>query len=301
MKSSSTLYCVSGFASAAFAKHILETSSKLNVQLLVGMVTRSGVAEPDHRGFIDLSDRFKERFECRYFLDATPCHAKCYAYFDGATSRAGFAGSANFTWGGFRDNRECIVECDPLAIRRYHALLAQNIRSVECRSEKAQEYVTKVTRDQVAINRARLDHGIADRDDSVQQVKVSLLPTRGGMHWHSGLNWGQRPGRDPDQAYIPVQASIHKADPYFFPPRSHWFLVQTDDGEIFWCTMAQDNRKGIHTPENNSILGKYFRKRLGVTSGAPVTLADLKRYGRTDVTFYKIDGDLYLMDFGHES
>ena len=61
--------------------------------------------------------------------------------------------------------------------------------------------------------------------------------------------------------------------------------------------MAQQNRKGIHTPEDNSLLGRYFRKRLGLPSGAQVKKADLEKYGRSDVTIFKIDGDLYLLDF----
>ena len=60
---------------------------------------------------------------------------------------------------------------------------------------------------------------------------------------------------------------------------------------------AQDNGKAIETYGNNSQLGLYFRKRLGLPSGAFVTLIDLKKYGRTDVTFYKIDDENFFMDF----
>jgi hypothetical protein len=47
----------------------------------------------------------------------------------------------------------------------------------------------------------------------------------------------------------------------------------------------------------NSLLGEYFRNRLGLPNGAFVTKADLDRYGRTDVVFYKFDDEEYLMDF----
>lgn len=68
----------------------------------------------------------------------------------------------------------------------------------------------------------------------------------------------------------------------------------------FWhqhsgCKQAYD--KAITTPSNNSLLGEYFRNRLGVPNGAPVTKNDLLQYGRTDVTFYKIDDEQFYMDF----
>ena len=53
----------------------------------------------------------------------------------------------------------------------------------------------------------------------------------------------------------------------------------------------------ITTPASNALLGEYFRNRLGLANGAYVTAADLRSYGRTDVTFIKIDEEHYYMDF----
>jgi hypothetical protein len=44
-------------------------------------------------------------------------------------------------------------------------------------------------------------------------------------------------------------------------------------------------------------MGEYFRNRLGLANGALVTLNDLQRYGRTDITFYKIDEESFYLDF----
>ena len=60
---------------------------------------------------------------------------------------------------------------------------------------------------------------------------------------------------------------------------------------------AQDGGKGIHSTLNNSLLGKYFRNRLGLANGAFVTKSDLLKYGGTDVDFYKIDEETYYLDF----
>jgi hypothetical protein len=74
-------------------------------------------------------------------------------------------------------------------------------------------------------------------------------------------------------------------------------MVLTDDGKELICVRAQDNGKGLHTTLNNSLMGEYFRYRLGLPSGSFVRKKDLLKYGRTDVDFYKIDDETYLLDF----
>jgi NgoFVII restriction endonuclease len=74
-------------------------------------------------------------------------------------------------------------------------------------------------------------------------------------------------------------------------------MVMTDDGKEFICVRAQENGKGLHTTLNNSLLGEYFRYRLELKSGAFIRKSDLLRYGRTNVDFYKVDEETYMMDF----
>ncbi len=118
---------------------------------------------------------------------------------------------------------------------------------------------------------------------------------KNSIHEKSGLNWGQRKGRDGNQAYIPIPQKIVKRK--FFPEKAHHFTVTTDDGHYFVMTVAQDGDKALHTPQNNSLIGEYFRNRLGVLDKAKVELADLERYGRKYVKFTKLDEDDYFMDF----
>jgi len=60
---------------------------------------------------------------------------------------------------------------------------------------------------------------------------------------------------------------------------------------------AQDGGKGLETTYNNSEIGEYLRARLNLNSGEYVTRQHLNAYGRTDVTFTKIDDETYFMDF----
>ena len=163
---------------------------------------------------------------------------------------------------------------------------------------------TPYVRDVSARQGPRLTSGDLQRAASTYGASLAssasydlpLVTQRGDVHWHAGLNWGQRGGRNPDQAYIPVPAAVARSG--FFPPRSIRFLVRTDDGKQFVCSVAQDGDKAIHTPDDNSLLGRYFRKRLGVPSGEAVTLAHLAAYGRRTVTMCRLGAEEYLLDFG---
>lgn len=111
----------------------------------------------------------------------------------------------------------------------------------------------------------------------------------------SGLNWGHRGKRQRNEAYIKVPATVYHTD--FFPATASPFTITTDDGRIFNCAIAQQSGKAIHTPDNNSLFGVYFRERLGLPSGELVTLEALQHYGRTSVTVEKLDNTSYRMDF----
>jgi len=128
-------------------------------------------------------------------------------------------------------------------------------------------------------------------------VRISLLDNQGRLPKRSGLNWGQRPeyNRNPDEAYIRVPKYVDNLG--FFPGVGVRFTIHTDDNKTLTCTRAQDSAKAIETPDDNSIMGRYFRRRLGLASGALVRKQDLLRYGRTDLDFYKINSRTYYMDF----
>ena len=71
----------------------------------------------------------------------------------------------------------------------------------------------------------------------------------------------------------------------------------TDDGQRLWCIRGGDNGKNLETPDDNSILGKYFRRRLSLESGIFVRKEDLDNYGRTSVAISRLDGDVFFLDF----
>lgn len=83
----------------------------------------------------------------------------------------------------------------------------------------------------------------------------------------------------------------------FFPLNKQHFTAVTDDGHQLILRVEQQNDKAITTPLSNAQLGEYFRKRLGKSYGEYIWRSDLESYGRTNVTFYKLDDEQYYMDF----
>lgn len=109
------------------------------------------------------------------------------------------------------------------------------------------------------------------------------------------MNWRQREGQNKNQAYIQLPPTVYRSD-FSRLNRSILPLLPMTPNHLF-AHERKKTKKDIHTPHNNSLLGEYFRNRLSLPNGAFVTRADLDRYGRTDVLFYKFDSENYYMDF----
>lgn len=129
----------------------------------------------------------------------------------------------------------------------------------------------------------------------MEVVKVFLFDKDNEVQY--GLNWGQRDGREPNQAYLQLTPEVYRSD--FFPIKKHYFLVDTDDGFSFVMNRGQKGEDGsaLETPEDNSLLGKYLRKRLGVPENSRIEKSAIEAYGRSDIDFVKIGINHYKMDF----
>lgn len=306
-----SLYIVSGYATAAMTFHHLETIKKyfgipIHIKLIIGMCPSDGLTLSNHKAFQQLAATdFPSLFECSYIVNTPPVHSKSYAWFRGSEPLYGFIGSANYTQTAFSSNqRELLTQCNPeIGFDYFQSLIAD---SIYCTHSEVENYI-EIYRDtyygrrrkqQLEEQGLQLITTAATPDlQDLPAIRISLLDNKGNLPQRSGLNWGQRPeeGREPNQAYIRLPSTVYRTN--FFPPVAVHFTVLTDDNKVLICTRAQQNGKAIHTPHNNSLIGEYFRHRLGIPSGDPVTKADLTRYGRAHVDFYKIDDETYFMDF----
>lgn len=302
------LLIVSGYATSAMSFHYLnelrEKSKDIKLHLIVGMTSKDGLTVSNHNGFKKLaSDEFSNKFRCSYIMSRPPVHSKVYIWCHDDKPVLAFAGSANYTQTAFclHSQRETMTSCNPDDGAEYFKMLLKE--TVFCEHPEAEEFIT-IYRD--SLRRKEYQTGMADEAEydvndylGLPSVTVSLLGKNGKLPQRSGLNWGQRPeeGREPNQAYIRLTSDIYHTD--FFPPVSVHFTLFTDDGKTLICTRAQQNGKAIHTPHNNSLIGEYFRNRLGLSNGEAVLTEYLIKYGRTDLTFYKIDDETYYMDYAY--
>lgn len=282
------LQIVSGFATGSMAHRHLEELAKrganASIELIVGMTNHSGIEQAQHKVLCDLAQNgaYGMDFSCRYIARSSPVHAKTYVWLDDSGPFMAFCGSANYTITGFiRRQIEAVTQADPvLAAKFYEERLPYTI---DCLDETVTDYVTLTETRRV------------DDKTTKDMVTLSLLVKRTGETHKAGggLNWGQRSTRNRDESYIPIPVQHYD----FFPDIGEQFTVQTDDGFPFVFVRAQQRGKALHTTQNNALLGEYIRTRMGLPSGEFITKQHLLDYGRTDVTFIKIDEETYLMDF----
>ena len=306
------LYIVSGYATSAMAFYHLQSLHQNNlhvsVELIVGMSASAGLSESNHKGFQMLMEQdFAGVFFCSYLTKMPPVHSKVYVWYQNENPVCGFVGSANYTQMAFGDNqREAMIVTDAKeGLIYFQELIPESIYCNHIDAENFVQIYNKRSDERMEWGRKALLPQPMETETVLSSksllglpfVQVSLLDRDGELPKRSGLNWGQRPEyrREPNQAYIKLPSNIYNSG--FFPPRGVHFTVLTDDGKVLICTRAQDNGKAIHTPHNNSLIGEYFRNRLGLPNGALVTTNDLKQYGRTTVDFYKIDDETFFMDF----
>lgn len=301
------LKIISGYATSAMAFHHLEEIKKnnfdLNVSLLVGMCPTDGISLSNHKGFQNiLGSEYSNRFSCSYIYNTPSVHSKIYIWSRKGSLFKSFIGSANYTQNAFsKRQREVLAEINDADVLNYYSDLEKD--SIYCNHQDTEEFI-KIYNDKNYYRRTVLSESLqsdssnALNKSAVENVTISLLSSRNGEVQNTGgLNWGHRDNRNRNEAYIQLTPDVYRSD--FFPTRGQHFTVVTDDSKLFICTRAQKTEEGsaIETPHNNSLLGEYFRNRLGLENGAFISRIELEQYGRTDVTFYKFDDENYYMDF----
>lgn len=268
--------------------------SDVTVELIIGDTLNKGMDKGAHDSFKELhGTRYSDKwgnFSCSYLTHPPALeNNNYYIWLNGNTPVRAYRICGPFTQQYFlHENKENANEID--AVLAYRVYTDIEKRTMYCTHVEVDEYVVfwsakDNTREQIEAGAENCVH-------------LSLLARGGETGTRSGLNWGQRSKRNRNEAYIPLPSHIAKSG--FFPLDEQHFLVVTDDHHTLQLRVEQQNDKAITTPASNALLGEYFRNRIGLPNGAYVRKEDLLAYGRTDVTFYKIDEEQYYLDFSVE-
>ncbi|UTR10191.1 NgoFVII family restriction endonuclease [Evansella sp. LMS18] len=298
------LTIITSEATSSFLFRIIDDFPDIEINLVIGMSKYTGVNLWDHEEFKRITSENKN-IKIMYYNGRKPIHFNMY-YWKSTSLFSNdllFSGTASFTWKSFRDRQEIINSANDA---NFNILDEKDF--INCNKDNIEEYIAL---NDLSLNQHKDGIFITNSHgstvvyhlpaSSLQFTDLSLKKNKSeDIHDKSGLNWGQRDGREPNQAYIPVPIEVHKEYPGFFPEKKEEFTLLTDNGENFICVMAQDNRKAIESSKSNSVLGKYFRSRLNVPHGQKVTNSDLANYGRDYVRIYKIDSETYFMDFSEK-
>lgn len=299
------LYVLSGYAAPTMLSWYIKNlyhkvQSPLRISLMIGMASFDGISASVHEGFVQLVHEEKpqeiEKLECSYIFDDPPVHANLYIWAKDGIPVKAYTGSAFFVQRSFvgHHRQEIMAECDPVQALEYWNSLVD--RSIYVQHAEVEEYIQIYPTHPILDAENALVEGFDIQNQECYEIaRLSLITRTGEPGVHSGLNWGQRENRNPNEAYISLPSRIAKSG--FFPLEKRHFTAITDDRHQLILRIEQQNNKAITTPARNSDLGEYFRNRLGLANGAPVTRADLDRYGRTDVVFLKLDDETYYMDF----
>jgi NgoFVII restriction endonuclease len=298
------LFVVSGYASASMVTRHFEVAARelsidLAIDLHIGMSGRDGLSRNTLLGLQSIPRQIGDRtFNCTLSTRGESNHSKVYVWCDDSGPREAFLGSSNYTQLGFgishsaTSHKEICVPIDPFAGFEY--VLASAKGGISYKSPNISDFVDLY--DDFAQPTNEMLEPQLSAGSFVDLPLVMTRPAENGeVHRKSGLNWGQREGRNPDQAYIPIPSTVAKDN--FFPGKGIHFQVVTDDGEAFICTVAQEGDKALETPSDNSILGKYFRKKLGLAPGTFIQKENLARFGSNLVRIYKDTDDYFRLSF----
>ena len=303
------LYVVSGYASPAMVVRHFEELRRIgavvNLDLQIGMTSKDGLPRPALVGFRNLRAQILSgKVQCR-FNTGVPFHSKLYVWCSEDGPQRAFLGSANYSQTAFGIGSDVVRQMEVLT---------------EVNPSDAFDYVINVSGTSVTAEDPKLESLLqipssyggewdsfasgseepsAEQEPPGASVLLPLVQTTkspGEVHnAGAGLNWGQRGNRNRSEAYIPVPSSVGKAG--FFPDRGVRFQLFTDTGDSFVATVAQAGGKAIETPENNGLIGEYFRRKLGLVPGDFVRTDDLTQFGSNAVKLIKIDDELFHMQF----
>lgn len=306
---------LSGYVGVDPIKKLADLPSYVHATVIYGMYGSDSISAPLHEALLELQSNMSN-IEILY--STIPVHSKVYFWRKGSNITNALIGSANFSVNGLRnDYKEVLTDMNENSysdFQTYYDYVRE--RCIPCTDAYIKvRKVSKFARTS-AQSQPLLAHGIC---------RVSFLDKNGLVPQKSGLNWGCSGGHvKKGDGYIRITMDYIRMFPKMFPPKKYVGGVQNenstgrknrenDEVELIWDDgtvmvgllegQVYNKKDGVIYPKqlstspNKSILGKYIRKRIGVSLDHIITKTDLIRYGRTNIDISLISEGIYYMDF----
>lgn len=306
---SSHLKVISGYGSATFLNRVKNDFIHLNIELYLGM-THQGISEQDHALYTEWTKN-STLTQVYYQISPIPNHMKVLI-FENESKKYTFVGSANFSENGFLYQRELMTEINNDVS---YLIDEQRENSLLCTDSEVLNYV-QLFKSQNAINMENQAVETLTNEEVQENKKVYIslneqlkqtqiikpyknfslevvLPEKHSPHWHTnGINaW-----RENKQPHL-LQTPKLMFDKIF--PSEQMFEIYTDDGVKLIAKVAgRFNSRKLCTENVN--LYKYVCNRIGLQNNAPISYENLVAYGRTNMSFKRVDATTYIMDFSSE-
>lgn len=283
-------------------------------KFLIGMAFYEGLGTKKLEELLSLNEELKalNNYSGIYVTNGRRYHGKVYRFYNDRGSNI-FVGSSNFSTSGTYGNIECTVPIETEEKKVQIINFLDDLYSEEYSIDIAKAEI-KESGKRKSLRKSIENYWVALQKYNPESIDTTTLPKftypleRVAEKEKSNLNVYFGKGRlnrktgivRPRPWYeieliaandLNSQANYPKGD----------FLAYTDDGLIIPMATQGDYFKNIRSKNSLQIFGIWLKGKLE-RSGAlnrlePVTLDTLTEYGRTNLTFYKIDDGKYYMEF----
>lgn len=196
-------------ASPNMASWILKTYderriSGISLELIITSVPEQGISKMNHEGFIALQKAFRKGkpniFTCSYLYGVPALKENLYVWLCNEEPMKAFSCSYDFTQSSLLRGSSGSVS-EKIASSAYKTFEKAVENSIYCVSSEVDDYVV--------IGPSKLPTEFVPSTDDPNYVTLSLVVKKTGEPGkRSGLNWGQRKKRNPNEAYIPLPRKI---------------------------------------------------------------------------------------------
>lgn len=324
------LKVVSGYASAGFLKKVIADFPDHKVTLIVGMAPL-GISVKNHEEFKKICTSFP-KIKVFYQTETPPTHMKIYQWYFGESPGVSFIGSANFSEAGFLGQNEILSPMIDIFSTLIEDILSRSVfcldeevlsriplfEDIESIKSSSEEFISRkpVNYDMLLLNR-NYDDNVFKSKEKKTHNKVNLkkmllnnlrltpynhitveLMLKDDPHWESkALNVWTRPHNTKSDSYINIERTNKLGETKWdFFSRNADIQVISDDDTQWIVRRAGEYGKELKVIEGISFY-EYFSHRLGITEERSLSYKDFYNYGRTNVDFYKLNENQYLLDF----